>query len=177
MRKLIIPAILALLTLPLWSSPSQAGATSDADLFAAYDQVNTADIEVARLGAIKGSTEALRTLAAMVLHDHTMVRQIARDMAGSLKIAYEVPTDNELAKSHAEVIARLSKLEGPAFDRAYLAHELPFHLAAVKAVREILIPQAKSPKLRAHLNSVLPHFEMHIDATRSTAEALGIALD
>ena len=150
-----------------------AGANSDAALFATYDQVNSADIEIAELGVIKGASKEVRTVAAMVLRDHAAVRQMARGIAGHAGIEYAVPTDNETAKSHRATLERLGNLEGAEFDQAYLAHEAPFHRNAADAVRTVLIPGAKTPAFRAHLEAVLPHFEHHLNATLEAARALG----
>ncbi len=150
-----------------------AMAGDDAPLFAAYDQVNSADIEIAEMGAIKGTTPELRAIAAMVLRDHSMVRQMGRDIADRNGIAYVVPADDNAAKAHRAALARLQRLKGPAFDEAYLRHEAAFHRAAIEAVRTVLIPSAGTAAFREHLTAVLPAFEHHLAATLEAAEALG----
>lgn len=149
----------------------------DAALFAAYDQVNSADIEIAELGAIKGESPEVRALAVMVLRDHATVRQMARDIAEDSGIKYTVPTDNDSAVQHKATRERLQSLDGAAFDRAYLAHEAQFHTAAIKAVKTALIPGAKSEEFRNHLKAVLPGFEHHLNATLETAKALGYEIN
>ena len=149
----------------------------DADLFAAYDQVNSADIEIAELGAVKGESRKVRALAAMVLRDHATVRQMARDIAEDSGVKYTVPTDNDSAVHHQVTRERLEGLDGEAFDRAYLIHEAQFHAAAIEAVRTGLIPSAMSAEFREHLQAVLPGFEHHLDVTLETAKALGYEIN
>ena len=150
-----------------------AGGNGDAALFAAYDQVNGADIEIAELGAIQGESREVRTVAAMVLRDHSAIRQMARDIAEDLGIAYEVADDNEAAKTHKAAFERLSGLSGVAFDEAYLEHEIAFHRSAIEAVKTTLIPSTKQPLFKEHLEAVLPGFEHHLRATLEAAERLG----
>lgn len=152
---------------------ASAARAGDADLFAAYDQVNAADIAVAELGTVKGASAEVRSLATMVLRDHAGVLQAARDIAQDNGITYDVPTDNDLALTHKATIEKLSALEGAAFDKAYLAHEAVFHAEAMKAVNEILIPSVENAEFLTHLKTVLPHFEHHLRETLATAEALG----
>src|SRR5689334_11670759 len=53
----------------------------DAAILATFDEVNGFDIETAKLGVIRGHSESVRELAAEVLRDHSMVLQMARDLA------------------------------------------------------------------------------------------------
>ena len=152
---------------------ASAGGAKQAAFFATYDQVNSADIEVAELGVIQGTSREVRTVAAMVLRDHSAVRQMARDIARQAGVSYTVPTDNEAAKTHKAVVARLKDLKGADFDRAYLDHESKFHRAAADAVRDVLIPSVKNAAFKAHLETVLPHFEHHYQATVEAAKTLG----
>lgn len=66
MRLLFLTASLASLLL----SPAPAG-RDDAALLATFDQVNGFDIETARLGVIRGHSEAVRALAALPCRDHS----------------------------------------------------------------------------------------------------------
>src|SRR6185503_14307885 len=79
--------------------PSARAATlDDTAIFAIYDQVNGFDIETATLGAVHGQSREVRALAAMVLRDHSMVRQMARDLAQRLGVAYDVPGQDAAAQ-------------------------------------------------------------------------------
>ncbi len=152
---------------------SSVGKADDATFFALYDQVNSADIEIAELGVIKGNSVELRRVAAMILRDHAGVRQMARDIAADNGITYDLPADKDMAATHAENVARLSQLEGAAFDEAYLQLEVPFHRGASEAVRNTFIPSVENDEFREHLEAVLPHFEHHLSATIEAAQALG----
>jgi putative membrane protein len=146
----------------------------DAAALATFDQVNGFDIETARLGAVRGSSELVRALAADVLRDHSMVLQQARDLAARTGITYRVEVGNPGSRSHAGAMKELARLHGAAFDAAYLRHEIAFHDGAIHAVREVLLPGTTHPDLRALLTTTLPGFEHHLAVTRETARQLGI---
>jgi len=153
-----------------------AATLDDRAVFALYDQVNGFDVETASLGAVQGHDPAVRELAVMVLRDHSAVRQMSRDLGARLGIAYTVPEQDEASRGHAQALARLRGKRGVAFDRAYLAHEVEFHRAAIKAVRETLVPGVTSPELKKLLLDVLPGFEQHLSHTVELAHRFGVTL-
>jgi putative membrane protein len=154
-----------------------ADSAADAPFFAIYDQVNQADIEIAQLGAIKGYSEDVRRIAATILRDHAAVQQMARDIAADNSVSFEGIVDDSLASSHAATLEKLSALEGPAFDEAYLQHEVPFHRNASLAVRDQLVPAVQTEEFKTHLETVLPHFEHHLRLTLDAAEKLGVPVE
>lgn len=161
----------------LLTTPALADPAADAPFFAIYDQVNQADIEIAQLGAIKGHSEDVRRVASTILRDHAAVQQMARDIAADHGISYAGIIDDGLASSHAAALEKLSALEGPAFDAAYLQHEVPFHRNASLAVRDQLVPAVQTEEFKTHLETVLPHFEHHLHLTIEAAETLDIVVE
>ncbi len=159
------------------ASSALADPTADAALFAIYDQVNQADIEIAQLGAIKGHSEDVRRVASTILRDHSAVQQMARDIAADHGVSYDGIIDDGLATSHAKALEALTALEGPAFDVAYLQHEVPFHRNASLAVRDQLVPSVQTEEFKTHLEAVLPHFEHHLNMTLEAAETLGVVVE
>lgn len=142
---------------------------TEKELFSIFDQVNGFDIETATLGVVHGNSKEVRSLAAMVLRDHSMVIQMARDLAKQNDIIYSVDGSNDSATAHQQTIESLSKLSGEAFDKAYLDHEITFHTSAINAVKNVLIPAAKGTELEGLLNAVLPGFEHHLMMTKKVA--------
>jgi len=155
---------------------ARAAALDDRAIFSVYDQVNGFDIETATLGAVQGQSQEVRALAAMVLRDHSMVRQMARDLAQRLGVAYDVPEQDAAAQGHARALTVLRGKQGAAFDRAYVAHEIAFHRGAIKAVKETLLPSVTDPDLKKLIAGALPGFEQHLSHTLETAGRLGVAV-
>ena len=161
------------LTIPL-SDTAKAGGLNDAAIIAIYNQVNSIDIETAIVGELMAHTEDVRALAHMVAKDHTGVRKAAHDLALKIGITPDLPASRATAaQAHYENIANLRTKSGAEFDRTYLLHEIKFHTAAANAIRDVLLPAAKSPELKAHFKSVLPHFAHHLAETIRVAEKLG----
>ena len=99
--------------------------------------------------------------------DHTGVNKQAVALVTKLKVT---PEDNDTAKSlksgGAENVAKLEKLNGAAFDSAYVDHEVAYHQQVLDAVDKTLIPSAQNAELKALLVKVRPAFVAHLDHAR-----------
>lgn len=158
------------------ASGATAGDLSDAQVIGIYSQVNSFDIETALLGQLKGHSEEVRAIGEMVSNDHTGVRAAIHTLALEAGITPELPPARiAAAQDHDAVILSLRELEGPAFDAAYLRHEIAFHTAAIEAVETVLLPETDNQELRAHFEAVLPAFAHHLKMNIDAAEALQVS--
>jgi putative membrane protein len=133
----------------------------DPTIVAIFDAANTADIETGQLAVERGSTKAIRDFGAMLVHDHKMVRQQGRDLAGKLGVTPTPPADDASAKAHADAMATLRSKTGPEFDRAFLDHEVAFHQAVIDAVTNTLLPAIQNAEVKDLVVKVAPAFEAH----------------
>jgi putative membrane protein len=167
MRQLIPMVSIAL---GAWSGAAQAADLTDGQILGIYIQVNGFDIETALLGRSQSDSAKTRKLAEHVASDHLGVRQGAYALAEKCKVAPVLPAErNSAAVEHDFAMARLLKLTGADFDKAYAEHEVAFHAAAIEAVRTALLPSARCPELQAHFKAVLPAFEHHLKMTKELA--------
>src|SRR3546814_3677335 len=78
----------------------------------------------------------------------------AVDLAGKLGVT---PKDNavtqSLLKGEKETFAKLEKLKGNAFDKAYIDNEVAYHTAVIEAVKKLLVPQTQNAQLKELLIS------------------------
>jgi putative membrane protein len=133
----------------------------DAQIVAIFDLANTADIETGRLGAMRAQSTDVRDYGTMLAQVHTQVRQNGRDLAKKLGVTPVLPKDDKSVEVHAAVMTKLSKLEGAAFDKAFVEHERAFHAAVIEAVTNTLIPAIQDKALRDFVVSLAPAFEAH----------------
>lgn len=145
----------------------------DATILAIFDQANTTDIWVGRLGAKMGTSEEVRMLGKMVAQEHEQVQQRGRDLAKRLKIMPTPPTNDASAGDLAKTIAMLQSKAGSEFDVAYLRHELGYHQSVINALKTTLIPAIKNEELRSFVSKLVPGFEHHLGETRAVAQRLG----
>jgi putative membrane protein len=159
---LVMAAALAVAAVPGSTAVAQDAALDDATIVAIFDAANTADVETGALAAKRGSTKELRDFGAMLARDHKMVRQQGQDLAAKLGVTPTPPKDDQGAKDHAAVMARLSALEGAEFDRAFLRHEVEFHQAVIDAINGTLLPAIQNEELKALVEKIAPAFHAHM---------------
>ena len=144
------------------SAQTAGPALDDATIVAIFDAANTVDIETGRLAAERGSTKAVREYGEMLVRDHSAVRQQGRDLAGKLHVTPTPPAGDAAAKAHARTMTSLRALEGDAFDRAFLQHEIAFHKGVIDAIEGRLLPAIRNDELRALVVRVAPAFQAHM---------------
>ncbi|MCP3381088.1 DUF4142 domain-containing protein [Bradyrhizobium sp. CCGUVB4N] len=75
------------------------------------------------------------------------------------------PEDNDtskaLSKQASDKLAELGKLDGTAFDKAYVANEVAYHKAVNGALETQLIPSASNAELKSLLQTGLKIFQGH----------------
>jgi putative membrane protein len=106
--------------------------------------------------------------------DHTGVNKQAGDLAAKLKVTpADNPTSRSLKDGGEKNLANLRSLKGPAFDKAYIDHEVAYHQAVLDAVDRTLIPGASNAELKALLVKVRPAFVAHLEHARKLQSSLG----
>ena len=147
---------------------AQSKAIDDPTIVAIFDAANTYDVETGALAEKKTKNHDIHEFAEMLQRDHKAVRQQGRDLAASLKVTPTPPNDFALARDHVAAMAKLHSLNGAAFDRAFLQHEVDFHNAVIDAVTKTLLPATQNAQLKDLETKVAPAFVAH----RDRAEAL-----
>lgn len=69
-------------------------------------------------------------------------------------------------------MAALGRLSGPAFDKAYIDHEVAYHESVLDAMDKVLIPGAQNAQLKALLVKVRPAFVDHLNHAKMIQSSL-----
>jgi putative membrane protein len=146
---------------------AQAAKLDDPTIIAIFDAANTWDIETGQLAVKKGSDKTVKDFGAMLVRDHTNVRQQGRDLATKLKVTPTPPKDFALAKVHAAAMKKLEGLDGKEFDKAFLQNEVDYHQAVIDAVNSSLLPSLQNAEAKDLVTKVAPAFAAHRDAAKN----------
>ena len=151
---------------------AKADKLDDPTIVAIFDAANTWDVETGALAEKKGTTKEVREFGAMLVHDHTMVRQQGRDLARKLGVHPTPPNDFAMAKDHEAAMKTLRAAKGAEFDRAFLQHEVAYHKAVIDAVTQTLLPAIQNQELKDLVTKVAPAFQAHMAAAQQKLDAL-----
>lgn len=131
------------------------------------------DVEAAKLALSKSTNKAVTEFAQQMQQDHEAVNVQALELVKKLNVAPEDnATSQALAKAAEEKRAELAKLEGEAFDKAYVENEVAYHMQVNGALETLLIPSSQNPELKSLLETGLKLFQGHQQHAEHVAAGL-----
>ena len=120
------------------------------------------DVAAAKLALAKSQNQTVRAFAQTMVRDHQAVNVKALALVKKLRVTPEAnPVSASLSDQVSATINRLKGLHGPAFDRAYAAHEAGYHRTVNAALSGTLIPSADNAELKSLLETGLALFQEH----------------
>ena len=131
------------------------------------------DIDAAKQALEKTKNKEVREFAQDMVRDHIEVNKQALALVTKLKVQ---PEDNDtsraLTKQAAAKRDELAKLDGAAFDKAYIANEVAYHKTVNGALESTLIPSANNAELKGLLQTGLKIFQGHQQHAEHVAAAV-----
>ena len=120
------------------------------------------DIDAAKQAIAKSKTKAVVDFANDMLRDHQAVNDQALALVKKLNVTPEDnATSKALVKAADDERAKLDKLDGAAFDKAYVDNEVAYHKQVDGALETLLIPSAQNAELKSLLETGLKIFQGH----------------
>ncbi|TIT03488.1 MAG: DUF4142 domain-containing protein [Mesorhizobium sp.] len=120
------------------------------------------DVEAAKQALEKSKNKEVVDFAKAMVRDHEAVNKQALDLVKKLNVTPEDnATSKALTEAAAEERAKLAKLDGTAFDKAYVANEVAYHKQVNGALKTLLIPSAENAELKSLLETGLKLFQGH----------------
>jgi putative membrane protein len=171
----IVFAKAASVVLPLFAWAAWAGGAqpSDPQIAAIVVAANQVDIDAGKLAESKAQSQEVKDFAKRMVTDHTGVNKSATELVHKLHVTPESnPTSESLKKQGEENLAKLRKLTGKAFDKAYIDHEVTYHESVLDALDHTLIPSAQNAELKELLVKVRPAFVDHLQHAKQIQGSL-----
>src|SRR5947208_3119702 len=127
-----------------------------------------AEVELGKLAQEKAASDQVKTFGKRMVDDHGKANDELQTLARNKNIT--LPTD--LDPKDKALKDRLSKLSGPAFDRAYMNAMLQDHR---KDVSEFRMESTKGHDndVKAFASKTLPTLEDHLKLAQQTEKAVG----
>lgn len=143
-----------------FASPS--GSLDDAQIAHVAYTAGAIDVAAAEQALAKTTNAQVRAFAETMKRDHTAVNDQALALVKKLGVTPATNATSEAVSSQAKhEHDELAKLNGPAFDRAYIANEVAYHRTVNSALSTTLIPGASNAELKSLLQTGLALFEEH----------------
>lgn len=153
---------------------AQASGPSDPQIAHIAYTAGQIDIAAAKQALAKSKDKTVRAFAEAMVRDHAAVNDKALALVKALGVTPEAnPTSSALSAQATQKHEELAKLDGRAFDRAYLANEVAYHRTVNGALQSTLIPNADNAQLRGLLETGLKLFREHQLHAEQLAATLG----
>lgn len=147
----------------LENAPASGQYLSEAQAAGFFEALNDGVVESARLALERSKNEDVRTFAQRMIDEHGT----AKEKLDGLGVRTAVSDERRrvLDKSKANM-ARLKRLQGAQFDRAYMAAEIEDHQMALEKIDRKIAPNAKSDDFGNFARDQRPVIESHLDEAR-----------
>ncbi|HEY1143277.1 MAG TPA: DUF4142 domain-containing protein [Sphingomicrobium sp.] len=156
------PKICLIVAASLVASPALAAGPTDPQIAHIAYTAGNIDIDAAKLALKKSHNKAVRDFASEMVRDHQAVNDKALALVKKLNVTPEQNATSEgLTKQAKQTQAKLMKLHGRTFDRAYAANEVAYHNTVNGALKSTLIPSADNAELKSLLETGLTLFTEH----------------
>jgi putative membrane protein len=156
------------------STVANGAEPTDPQIAAIVVTANQVDIDAGKLAKSSSGSKEVQAFAQLMVTDHSGVNQAATELAQKLKLTPEAnATSANLKKGGDENLAKLKKLTGAAFDKAYVDNEVVYHQVVLDALDKTLIPNAQNSELKALLVKVRPAFVAHLEHAKQLQSTLG----
>ncbi|HXR74971.1 MAG TPA: DUF4142 domain-containing protein [Bryobacteraceae bacterium] len=160
-------------SMPFAQAQSGGAAPTDPQIVGIVLAANQIDINYGKLALSKSNDKDVRGFAQQMITDHASLQKAVRDLGAKLKVTpADSDTSTSLNKQAKETTAKLKKLNGQAFDKAYVENEIAFHKAVINANDNVLIPSAKNSELKSALEGARPLFQGHLEHVEHIQSAL-----
>lgn len=121
-----------------------------------------AEVELGRLAAERGSSDAVKQFGQRMVDDHSRANSELMQLASGKGIT--LPT--ALDAKHQALVTRMSRLSGAAFDRAYAREMVKDHQKAV-ALFQREATRGSDSDLKAFAQTTLPALQEHLRMARA----------
>jgi putative membrane protein len=162
-----------LLALGAWGVWAQGVGPTDPQIAAIVVTANQVDIHAGELAKSRSHSRDVQAFAQLMIIDHSGVNKAATELVQRLQLTPEPnPSSESLQKGGDDNLATLKNLQGHAFDKAYIDHEVAYHEAVIQALDKTLIPAAQNAELKALLVKVRPAFVEHLEHAKQLQSEL-----
>jgi predicted outer membrane protein len=156
------------------AAPEDAGHLDDDEIVGV---INAANANAIREGSLAqssgtGSSEAVQSLAAEVVVDHTNASGALTTLEQQTSLSPQASAVQAQLDSNARsTIASLSGLSGSAFDDAYVRSQLAMDTTLLSLLNDSLLPEAESEELATLARNTRGMIELHLQLAQGLLAA------
>jgi putative membrane protein len=139
------------------------GPLSDAQITSVLEVANDGEADLGRLAQIKTQNREVKAFAKDMVNEHSKAKKMATQTASEMNVKpAPYSKTNELKATATRDRVKLQKLNGRAFDKAYLDSQIAMHKEVLRTIDDQLLPNAKSAQMKTMIQDQRPKIEAHL---------------
>jgi len=123
------------------------------------------EVDLGNMANSQASSQRVKQFGNMMVTDHTKANDELRGLTGNMNSTSPMPKEMQDTKDH------LSKLNGTAFDKAYMSHMVSDHRKDI-ALFEKASKDSKTPAIKDFATRTLPTLKTHLDSALAVQKSL-----
>lgn len=151
------------------ASPVAAITAPEKEFMANAARGDMMEVQLGNLAAQKASSNDVKQFGERIATDHSQLGQKLQQLASNLKL--KLP--QELKPEQQNVVSRLEKLSGKAFDREYMKEMVNDHVKDISEF-ERAASQATNADIKQFASEALPTLREHLKTARDVAGKMGV---
>jgi len=155
---------------PAATDPSQY---SDANILAKEIAGDSGEVALATMARDKATRADVKSYASLLISDHGKGLAEARSLAKKTSITPATAPGDSTTQAAAHAMERLQGLaKGPAFDTAFVNHEVEDHQQDIKDAHA-MSGAAKNSEVKSLVDKSIPELQKHLDRAQKLAGSSG----
>lgn len=135
---------------------------------------NDIDIKAAEYVRDRTKDANVKRFAEQMITDHTGANNTGDEVFKRANVNVADSAVSKQLKDDADrFMTDLKNQTGANLDRVYIDHEIMFHQQVLDTIDNQLLPNAKDPTVRSHINNLRPTFKAHLDHANQVRNQLG----
>jgi putative membrane protein len=163
MKKLIAALLFAL---PL---AALAADNPDESFFKNAAEAGMAEVEAGHMAQSKGSSQAVKDFAAMMVKDHSAANAKLKAIA----VTKGVKLPNEPGMMQKTMMKKTDMKSGESFDKDYIQGQIKAHEDTVELLQKE-IDHGKDPEAKGFATETLPKVKAHLEKINAIAASAGV---
>ncbi len=149
--------------------PDKSNALTDAEFLKKAAQSNMTEVDLGQVAVHRANSPVVKQFAQRMIDDHTKANNEL--MAIARQEGVQIP--KQIGTDHRQAMDRLSKLDGPDFDHAYMRYEMDQHARDV-ALFQRHADVGHDAQVKAWVQKTLPTLQQHEQLAKEDATKLGM---
>jgi putative membrane protein len=152
-------------------TPTGEGAPSLSGIFSRLELANTAEIQTGKLATKQARSPAVRQIAQQLVTEHTKNRSELEALAKKKGVDVLSRAGGDTGRDTSGVLA-LKRLEGAAFDSAFVESQIQTHQENLDAIQGQLLPATQDSDVRQYLEKTQAAMQKHLTSLQQAQDQL-----